>query len=104
MLIMYKVVFGSLWPCMTICLVDLSKIVTLFSSKTAIQLLSKSVPIDLRGFCRPGNLCAWRALSGRLCWGSSVIWDDVMISPFVILIGIGWVAVCLFVHGVVGVI
>ena len=31
------------------------------------------------------------------------MWDDVMISPFGILIGIGWVAVFLFVHGVVGV-
>ena len=50
MLIMYKVVFGSLWPCMTICLVNLSLIVTLFSSKIAIQLLSQSVPIDMRDF------------------------------------------------------
>ena len=31
------------------------------------------------------------------------MWDDVMISPFGILIGIVWVDVCLFVHGVVGV-
>ena len=31
------------------------------------------------------------------------MWDDVMISPFGILIGIIWVAVCLFLHGVVGV-
>ena len=31
------------------------------------------------------------------------MWDNVMISPFGILIGIGWVAVCLFLHGVVGV-
>ena len=77
---------------------------TLFSSKTAIQLLSQRVPIDMRGFCRPGNMCAWRALSGRLCWGSSEMWDNVMISPFGILIGIGWVSVCLFVHVVVGVI
>ena len=30
--------------------------------------------------------------------------DNVMISPFVILIGISLFAVCLFVHGVVGVI
>ena len=101
MLIMYKVVFGSLWPCMKICLVDLSYIVTLFSSKTVIQLLSQRVPIDMRVFYRPGNMCAWRALSGRLCCGSSAMWDDVMISPFGILIGIVWVAVCLFVHGVV---
>ena len=50
MLIMYKGLFGSLWPYMTICLVHLSYIVTLFSSKTAIQLLSQSVPIDMRGF------------------------------------------------------
>ena len=35
--------------------------------------------------------------------GGSVMWDDVMISPFGIFIGIGWVDVCLFVHGVVGV-
>ena len=89
---------------MTICLVGLSYIVTLFSSKTAIQLLSQSVTIDMRGFCGPGNMCAWRALSGKLCWGNSVMWYDVMISPFGVLIGIGWVAVCLFVHGVVGVI
>ena len=88
---------------MTICLVILSYIVTLFSSKTAIQLLSQSVPIDMRGFCSPGNMCAWRAFSGRLCWRSSAMWDDVMISPFGILLGIGSVAVCLFVHGVVGV-
>ena len=76
---------------------------TLFSSKTAIQLFSQRVPIDMRVFCRPGNMCAWRALSGRLCWGSSAMWDNVMISLFGILIGIGWVAVCLFVHVVVGV-
>ena len=31
------------------------------------------------------------------------MWDDVMISPFGILIGIGLVAVCLFLNGVVGV-
>ena len=73
-----------------------------FSSKTAIHLLSQSVPIDIRGFCRPGNMCAWGAFSGRLCWGSSAMWDDVMISPLSILIDIGWVAVCLFMHGVVG--
>ena len=103
MLIMYEVVFGSLWPCMNICLVNFSQIVTLFSLKTAIQLLSQSVWIDMRGFCRPRNMCAWRALSGKLCWGSSAMWDDVMISQFGILIGIGWVAVCLFVHDVVGV-
>ena len=48
-------------------------------------------------------MCALRALSGRLCCGSNSMWDDVMISPFGILIGISWVAVCLFVHGVVGV-
>ena len=29
--------------------------------------------------------------------------NNVMISPFGILIGIGWFAVCLFVHVVVGV-
>ena len=103
MLIMYNVVFGYLWPYMTICLVVLSYIVTLFSSKNAIQLLSHSVPIDMRGFCRPGNMCALSALSGRLCWGGSAMWDNVMISPFGILIGIGWVDVCLLVHGVVGV-
>ena len=74
-----------------------------FSSKTAIQLLSQSVLIDMRGICRPGNMCALCDLSGRLCWGSSAMSDDVMLSPFGILIGIGWVAVCLFVHGVDGV-
>ena len=103
MLIMYKVVFGSLWPCVTICLVNLSYIVTFFSSKTEIQLLSQSVPIDVRGFCRPGNMCAWRDFSGRLCWGSSAMRYDLIIYPFGILIGIGWVSVCLFMHGVVGV-
>ena len=30
------------------------------------------------------------------------MWDDVMISPFGILIGIGFFAVCLSVCGVVG--
>ena len=69
---------------------------TLFSSKKSIQLLSQRVPIDMRGFCRPGHMCAWRALSGGLCCGSSAMWDDVMISPIGILIGIGLVAVCLF--------
>ena len=31
------------------------------------------------------------------------MWDDVIISPFGILLGIGWVAVYLFVHGIFGV-
>ena len=74
-----------------------------FFTKTAIQFFSHSVPIDMRGLCRPGNMCAWRDLSGRLYWGSSAMWDDVMISTFGILIGIVWVAVFLFMHGVVGV-
>ena len=46
---------------------------------------------------------ALRDFSGRLFLGSNAIWDDVMISPFGILIGIGLFAVCLSVHGVVGV-
>ena len=75
---------------------------TLFSSKTAIQLLSQSEPIDVRFFFRPGNMCALRALSGRLCCGSNYMWGDVMISPFGILIVIGCIAAFLFVHGVVG--
>ena len=103
MLIMYNVVFGFLWPCMTICLVFLSYIVTLFSSKTAIQLLLQRVPIDVRGFFRPGKMCALRDLSSRLCCGSTATWVDVMFSPFGILIGIGLFAVCLLVHGVVDV-
>ena len=101
MLIMYNVVFGYLWPCMTICLVVFSYIVTLLLSKTPIQLVSQRVPIDMRGFCRPGQMCALRFLSGRLCCGSNYTCVDVMISPFGILIGIGLFAVCLFVHGVV---
>ena len=104
MLIMYNVFLGYLWPCMTICLVVLSYIVTLFSSKTAIQLLLQRVPIDVRGFFRPGKMCALRALYSRLCCGSNATWVDVMISPFGILIGIGFFSICLSVHGVVGVI
>ena len=48
-------------------------------------------------------MCALHAFSGRLCCGSNAMWVDVMISPFGILIGIGSFAVCLSVHGVVGV-
>ena len=48
-------------------------------------------------------MCALRALSGRLCCGSNAMWVDVMISPFGILIGIGFFSVCLFVHVVIGV-
>ena len=76
---------------------------TLFSSKTAIQLLSQRVLIDMRVFCRPVKMCALRALSGRLWCGSNAKWVDVMISPFGISIGIGLFAVCLSIHGVVGV-
>ena len=104
MLIIYNVAQGSLWPCMTICLVVLSYTVTLFSSKTAIQLLSQRVPIYMRGFCRPRKMCSLRALSVRLCCGINDTWVNVMISPLGILIGIGLFAVCLSVHGVVGVI
>ena len=46
---------------------------------------------------------AFRNFSGRLFLGSNAMWDDVMISPFGILVGIGLVAICLFVHGIVGV-
>ena len=48
-------------------------------------------------------MCDLRALSGRLCCGSSATLVDVMISPFGILIAIRFFAVCLSVHGVVGV-
>ena len=57
----------------------------------------------MRFFCSPGKMCDLRALSGRLCCGSNATWVDVMISPFGILIGIALFAVCLSVHGVVGV-
>ena len=103
MLIVYNLVLGSLCPCMTICLVVLSYIVTRFSSKTAIQLLSQRVPIYMRGYFTPGKVCDLFALSGRLCCGSNATWVDVMISPFGILIGIVFFDVCLSVHGVVGV-
>ena len=44
---------------------------------------------------------ALRALSGRLCCGINAMWVDVMISPFGILIGIGFFAIFLSTHGVV---
>ena len=48
-------------------------------------------------------MCALRALSGRLCYGSNNMWVDVMISPFGILICIGLFDICLSVNGVVSV-
>ena len=45
-------------------------------------------------------MCALRALSGRLCFGSNAMWVDVMISPFGILIGIGFFEIRLYTHGV----
>ena len=48
-------------------------------------------------------MCALRTLSGRLRFGSNAMLFNVMISPFGILIGIGFFSVCLSVHGVVGV-
>ena len=104
MFIMYNVVIGYLWPCMTIFLVFWSYIVTLFASKTAIQLLSQRVPMDMSGFYRPGKMCVSRALSVRLCFGSNAMWVNVMISPFGILIGIGLFAIRLSMNCVVVVI
>ena len=48
-------------------------------------------------------MCVLRDLSGRLCYASNAMWVDMMISPFGILIGIRLFAICLSVHGVVGV-
>ena len=99
MFIMYNVVIGSLWTCVIIFRVVWSYIVTLYVSKTAMQLLSQRVPMDMIGFCRPGKMCALRALSCRLCCGSNSMWVDLMISPFVILIGIGSFAIRFSKHG-----
>ena len=48
-------------------------------------------------------MCALRALSGMFYCGSNAVWVGVMISPFGILIGIGLFAICLSVHGFIGV-
>ena len=45
-------------------------------------------------------MCALCALSSRLCCGSYAMWVSVMISPLVILIGIGLFAIRLSTHGV----
>ena len=62
---------------------------------TAVQLLSHSVPMDINGFFRSGKMCACLARSGRHICGSNVVWVDVIIFPFVILIGIGIVVIIL---------
>ena len=45
----------------------------------------------------------FRAGSGRFCWGNNAKCVDQMMSPFGILIGIGFFVTVLFTHGVVAV-
>ena len=100
MFIMCNEVIGYLWPCMIIFRVVFLYFVTLSASNTTMSLLSHRLPIDMSDFCRPGKMCALCELSGRLCCGSNAMWVDLMISPFGILIGIGFFAIHLSMHGV----
>ena len=95
MLIMYKVVAGSRLPCMIVCCICWSTIFTVVALNTAVQLLSQSVPMEINGLFRSGKTCACLARSGRHIFGSNAMWVDVIILPFVILIGIGVVAIVL---------
>ena len=92
---MYKVVYGSRLPCMIVCCICLSTIFTFVALNTAVKLLSQSVLIEINGLFRSGETCACLARSGRNVCGRNSMWGDVMILPFVILIGISVVVIVL---------
>ena len=95
MSIIYKVVAGSWLPCMIVCCVCWSTIFTVVTLNNAVQLLSQSVPMDINSLFRLGKLCACLARSGRHVCGSNVVWVNVIILTFGILIEIGVVVIVL---------
>ena len=69
-----------------------------------MQSLSQSMPIEISGCFNFGNTCAFRAALGRFSCGSRAICVEVIIDPSGNVMGMGFLAVCLFTHGVLCVI
>ena len=99
-LIMYNVVTGSRWPVITVWWVSLSYMVTWLVSNTVMQLLSQSVPIDMNGLARCGNMWESLATPSRFVCGRSAIWVEEMMSPLDKVMGMGWFSLVLLTHRV----
>ena len=73
------------------------------ASKTVIKFLSQSVPFEMIGLVRCGNMWERMAASGRFVCGRSAIWVEEMISQVCKVMGMGWYALVLLIHGVLAV-
>ena len=70
------------------------------ASKTVIKFLSQSVPFEMIGLVRCGNMWERMAASGRFVCGRSAIWVEEMMSPLGKVMGMGCFALVLLTHGV----
>ena len=69
-------------------------------SKTVMQLLLQSVPIEMSGLVRCRKMWACLAASGIFVCGRSVIWIEEMMSPLGKVMVMGWFALVLLKHRV----
>ena len=74
--------------------------VTWLVSKTVMQLLLQSVPIDMSGVVRCGKMWACLAASSRFLCGRGVIWVEDKVSPLCKVMGMGWFEIVLLTHRV----
>ena len=66
-----------------------------------MQPLSQRIPIEISGCVNCGKTCAYRTALGRFNCGKRAICVEVIIDPSGNVMGMGFLAVCLFTHGVV---
>ena len=74
--------------------------VTWLVSKNIMHLLSQSVPIEMSGLVRCGEMRARLAAYGIFVCGRSAIWVEEMMSPLVKVMGMGWFPLVLLTHRV----
>ena len=72
-------------------------------SKTVMQLFSQRFPIEMNGLVRCGKLLAYVTAPGRFVCVRSAIWVEEMISQVCKVMGMGWYALVLLIHGVLAV-
>ena len=74
--------------------------VTVLVSENVMQLLLKSVPIEMRILVRCGKMWERLAASSRFVCGRSAIWVEEMMSPLGKVMEMGCFALFFLTHGV----